>query len=363
MSVFHRLLGNRRRMMMAAAVLGLIVGGLAAWASAAVAGFHRLATEEFSPGEAREVLETDLEPGEPEQVVTEPTSDYVDPAIVNTLRAYEELQASPAHSPRLPDEMFTSILLIGADASGYLADVVILVLVPEDGASPMMVSLPRDLWLPNPCTERYGRLNANLGGCKGTASGPELLSLAVEDFTGVKVDHFARVNFDGFQSIIDRMGGVTVCVDAPTRDVDAGLQLEAGCIVADGATALSWVRSRKAEQLVGETWTPIGSSDFTRQRHQQDVLFQLARKLRSYKSVASLGKALSNLSSAVRLDSAWSIIDVATLGFRYRNLTEDDIIRLSVPTDDFITSAGAYVLLPTQKFNEVLAEAYPPAAR
>lgn len=350
-------------MLMAAGVLGILAGGLAAWAGSAVAGFNRLATEEFSPGVARQVLETAVEPGVPEQVVTEPTSDYVDPAIVNTLRAYEELKASPARSPKLPDEMFTSILLIGADASGYLADVVILILIPEDGASPMMVSLPRDLWLPNPCTERYGRLNAALGGCKGTASGPELLSLAVEDFTGVTIDHFARVNFDGFQSIVDRMGGVSVCVDAPTRDVDAGLELEAGCIVADGATTLAWVRSRKAEQLVGETWTPIASSDFTRQRHQQDVLFQLARKLRTYKSVASLGKALSNLSSAVRLDNAWSIIDVATLGFRYRNLTEDDIVRLSVPTSDFITSGGAYVLLPTEKFNAVLAGVYPPAKR
>lgn len=363
MSVFRRHLGNRRRKLTAAAMAGILVGSVAAWAGSAVAGFHRLATEEFSPGDVRQVLETDVEPGVPEQVVTEPTTDYVDPAIVNTLRAYEEMQASPARSPRLPDEMFTSILLIGADASGYLADVVILVLIPEDGASPMMVSLPRDLWLPNPCTERYGRLNANLGGCKGTASGPELLSLAVEDFTGVTVDHFARVNFDGFRSIIDRMGGVNVCVDAPTRDVDAGLQLEAGCIVADGPTALAWVRSRKAEQLIGETWTPIGSSDFTRQRHQQDVLFQLARKLRTYQSVASLGKALSNLSSAVRLDNAWSIIDVAALGFRYRNLTEDDIVRLSVPTSDFVTSGGAYVLLPTEKFNAVLAEAYPPAKR
>ncbi len=350
-------------MMVAAAMLGIVAGGLAAWAGSAVAGFHRLASEDFSPGEARQVLETDIEPGEPEQVITEPTADYVDPAIINTLRAYEEQQASAARSPKLPDEMFTSILLIGADASGYLADVVILILIPEDGASPMMVSLPRDLWLPNPCTERYGRLNATLGGCKGTASGPELLSVAVEDFTGVTVDHFARVNFDGFRSIIDRMGGVSVCVEAPTRDIDAGLELEAGCIVADGATTLAWVRSRKAEQLVGETWAPIASSDFTRQRHQQDVLFQLARKLRSYESVASLGKALSNLSSAVRLDNAWSIIDVATLGFRYRNLTEEDIVRLSVPTSDFITGGGAYVLLPAEKFNAVLARAYPPAKR
>ncbi len=363
MGLIRDLFRRKPRLLLGILGVGLFVGVVAAWAANALAGFHEVASDQFRPAAVRSALDTAPEPGETEQPVDDPAEERLDPAIVAAVRASKNWEPLPVSSPLLPDEMFTSILLIGADASGYLADVMIFILIPEDGGAPMMVSLPRDLWLPNPCTGGYSRLNANLGGCKGSASGPELLSIAVEDFTGVVVDHFARVNFEGFKAVIDRMGGITVCVNAPTRDIKAELELPAGCSVANGATALGWVRSRSAEQLVGEEWKPIASSDFTRQRHQQDVLFQLGRKLASYGTVASLGNALSNLASAVRLDDGWSIVDIAGLAFRYRDLTEDEIVRLKIPTSDYITSGGAYVLRPTERFNDVLAEAYPAAAR
>lgn len=355
---------QRRRVLAAVTVAGLFAGVIAAWATSAVAGFQQIASDEFTPAEVRKELDRQLGPGVPEVTAPPVTEDRIDPVIVNILRAAQEWEESPVRSPLLPDAMFTSVLLIGADASGALADVIILVLLPEDGLVPIMASLPRDLWLPSPCTGRYQRINANLGGCKGVASGPELLAIAVEDFTGVHVDHYARVNFAGFQTVIDRMGGVTVCVDAPTRDIDAGLEIPAGCINADGPTALAWVRSRNAEKLVGEDeWVPVPSSDFTRQRHQQDVLLQLGRKLASYGSIASLGTALSNLSSAVRLDDGWSLIDIASLGFQYRSLDKDDVILLKLPTSDYITGHGAWVQVPDEKFNDILAEVYPPADR
>ncbi|MDH5372573.1 MAG: LCP family protein, partial [Acidimicrobiia bacterium] len=111
------------------------------------------------------------------------------------------------HSPRLPDELFTSYLLVGSDLSGALADAIILVLLPEDDSPPILASLPRDLYLPSLCTDSYARINAALGGCRGVATGPELLSLTVEDFTGVAVDHFAQVDFSGFRRVVDVLGG------------------------------------------------------------------------------------------------------------------------------------------------------------
>ena len=86
------------------------------------------------------------------------------------------------------------------------ADVIVLLLLPADGSDPVMVSIPRDLYLPNPCTGGYTRVNATLNGCGEAATGPELLSVAVEDFTGVQIDHFAVFDFEGFQAI-SRPGG------------------------------------------------------------------------------------------------------------------------------------------------------------
>ena len=101
-------------------------------------------------------------------------------------------------SPELPDDLFTSYLMVGVEG-GFRADAIIYLLRPSDGSAPIMVSLPRDLYLRNPCTDRYTRVNAGLGGCAGYAGGAELLSLMVKEFTGIEVDHFARVDFSGFQ--------------------------------------------------------------------------------------------------------------------------------------------------------------------
>lgn len=268
-------------------------------------------------------------------------------------------------SPALPDEMFTSVLLIGTDASGFLADVLIYVLLPSDGSTPMMVSIPRDMYLSNACTGGYGRVNAALGGCKGVASGAELLSLTIGDYTGVDVDHFARISFSGFEWVVDQLGGTSVCVgDRPTRDPKSGLDLGPGCHTANGPTTLAWVRSRNPEfQNADGTWVRPGGSDFDRQKKQQEILFQLAGRLTSVSSVGSLSTILGNLSSVVRTDSGWGAADMASLAFQYRGVASSGVRRLSIPVQNYRTSGGAQVLIPNEPFNATLSAAYPIAAR
>ncbi|MDX1447650.1 MAG: LCP family protein [Acidimicrobiia bacterium] len=274
------------------------------------------------------------------------------------------LEIPEAISPPLPDDMFESILLIGSDASGFLADTIINVLLPSDGSTPLMFSIPRDLYLNDACTERFQRINQSLGGCSGVAGGPDLLAINVETFTGIEVDHYARVNFAGFAAIVDRLGGTRICVgEYRVRDLKSGLALAAGCQRADGAQTLAWVRSRNPEIYVDGEWKSAPGSDFDRQRKQQEILFQLADVLSSYDSIGALTGALQNLASAVRMDAGFGVADAASLGFRYRNLGPEDVTRLSIPVRNYRTPAGAQVLIPTRTFNSILASAYPPAAR
>lgn len=274
------------------------------------------------------------------------------------------LEIPQAVSPALPDDMFESILLIGSDASGFLADTIINVLLPSDGSTPLMVSIPRDLYLNDACTERYQRINQSLGGCSGVAGGPDLLAINVETFTGIAVDHYARVNFAGFATVVDRLGGTQICTgDYPIRDLKSGLALDAGCQQADGAQTLAWVRSRSPEIFRDGTWVSAAGSDFDRQRKQQEILFQLADILSSYDSIGALTGALQNLSSAVRMDAGFGVADAASLGFRYRGIGPGDVIRLSIPVENYRTGAGAQVLIPSRSFNDILSASYPPAAR
>lgn len=274
------------------------------------------------------------------------------------------LEIPESVSPPLPDSMFESILLIGSDASGSLADTIVNVLFPSDGTTPLMVSIPRDLYLNDACTERYQRINRSLGGCSGVAGGADLLAINVETFTGIRVDHYARVNFSGFATVVDRMGGIEVCVgDYPIRDAKSGLDLGPGCQRVGGDQALAWVRSRSPQVLREGKWVNSPGSDFDRQRKQQDVLVQFAGVLRSYDSVGALTGALQNLSSVVRMDAGFGVGQAATLGFRYRDFTPSDVLRLSIPVRNYTTGAGAQVLVPTRSFNDVLAARYPAAAR
>jgi LCP family protein required for cell wall assembly len=191
----------------------------------------------------------------------------------------------------------------------------------------------------------------------------ELIALMVEGYTGIKIDHVARMSFDGFAAVVNSLGGVTICTDYPARDPRSGLDLPGGCVNADGYATLAWVRSRHTEQLVDGTWRVVAGSDFDRQSRQQDVLFQLAGKLASFGSLGSLDSAMAAVAGAVKVDSGWTAGDLIATAWRYRGISREGVNRVSVVVSDLRTSGGAQVLAPTRSFNELLSGVYPPAAR
>jgi anionic cell wall polymer biosynthesis LytR-Cps2A-Psr (LCP) family protein len=106
----------------------------------------------------------------------------------------------------------------------------------------------------------------------------------------------------------------------------------------------------------------LAGSDFDRQARQQDVIFQLAGKVSSFGSLASLNETLTAVSGAVKVDSGWSFGDVLATAWQYRGITRDKVNRISITVDDIRTSGGALVLAPTVRFNDLLARVYPAAA-
>jgi LCP family protein required for cell wall assembly len=353
----------------AAAILvaGTLLGFVTFYAYQVNAAFAEVAAEAFDPVEARSAIQFDFDPATARSGIEsdseEPAYDLeAEMALIDARLAANQTTGSfnvSALGEPIPDGIFESYLLVGTDASGFLADSIILALQPADEPDPIMVSLPRDLFVWNLCKQTFTRLNSGLGGCSGVATGPELLAIMVEDYTGIPVDHLARVDFDGFAHLIDVMGGVTVCVDRPTRDVKAHLDLESsGCQVVGGTTALAWVRSRQPEQLVGGAWQSISGSDFTRQEHQQDVLFQLAEKAATFSSPASLSQRLAAVSASVRLDSSWTLSQAVEIAWDYRGISRDSVERFPVSVSEYRTSYGAQVLLPAEPFKAQLSTVY-----
>ncbi len=349
--------------------IGTLLGLVAFYGYQVQSALGAVAVEDFDPGGARRAIAAT--PETPPVTAPTPTVlDFSDEPVYDLeaeLAIIEERMAAgnaphtfnaAAFGEPIDDSVFDAYLLVGTDASGFLADTIILALQPTDGGAPIMVSLPRDLYVWNLCKETFTRLNTGLGGCTG-ASGFELLAIMVEDYTGIPIDHLARVNFDGFARIVDVMGGITVCNDNPMRDLKSHLDLPTtGCRVVDGAVALAWVRSRHPEELVNGQWRGVGGSDFGRQRHQQDALFQLAGNAASFSSPASLTNRLSAVASAVRLDSEWSFASAVGAAWRYRGITKEDVKRFAIEVDDYRTSYGQAVLLPTEPFIVQLASVH-----
>ena len=386
----------RRRIWIGIAALVLVLLALAGWR--VYGGFKEIADQPFAPEEAgaalgertpeeveegRQEIEAQEtqnaeQPGEgtPETVPQPEDQEGMTPdpeageGVAPDPEAEEQVTPNPAEeeettepapvaharsSVKVPDAMYDSVLLMGADASGYLADAILFALFPEDGSAPALVSIPRDLYLYNFCSEDFRRVNANLGGCTGFANGPELLALAIEDFTGIAVDHFARVDFDGFVELVDGLGGIEICFDYPTFDEKAHLDVtEPGCRMADGATALAYARSRNARQLVDGEWQRAWSSDFTRQAHQRELLLTLAGQLR-FNSPADLLSTMDSLSHTIRLDKRWSIAQAVDWAVRYSDLDPSSVSRLTIPVADYQAPSGAQVLVPTRSFGEVLS--------
>lgn len=189
-----------------------------------------------------------------------------------------------ASTTRPPSQPGTAILLVGSDARdpgpGYTpvpgdedlttvrADTMMLLYHPPKGRS-VLVSLPRDSYVSIP---GYGRDKLNAAYAYG---GPQLLMETVELVTGVRLDGYLEIGFDGFANLVNAVGGVEVCPDQALQDDYSGLDIPAGCSDLDGTQALAYVRMRYAD--------PRG--DIGRAERQREVIGKVVAKAASPISV------------------------------------------------------------------------------
>jgi LCP family protein required for cell wall assembly len=113
-----------------------------------------------------------------------------------------------------------------------------LMLLHIGSGRPVLISIPRDSYVPIP---GYGdnKINAALG-----FGGPELLVKTVENVTGLQINHYMGIGFGGLVSVVNQVGGVTMCLPKALHDYDSGANIPAGCHNLDGAQALAFVRDR-----------------------------------------------------------------------------------------------------------------------
>ncbi len=264
------------------------------------------------------------------------------------------------------DERSPEIALTRGSVNGKRADVIILGLVSKETGNVTLLSFPRDLLIKNSCTEKLERINASYvkNECGGRA---ENLAAAIYSISGIKVDHFASFDFEGFEEIIDSVDGIEICVDETQRE-GYSFELQKGCQTVSGLTTLNWIVSRSTEVLVGEKvlddegndiseWElKRGVSDLTRIERQQYVVMQLINELKNYESFNELNSFVTALENSFTIDENLSLNKAVEILWKFRNIDINNVSKVTTSVDYLTLEDGRQVLTLNKKIYDLLKE-------
>jgi LCP family protein required for cell wall assembly len=275
-------------------------------------------------------------------------------------------EVQPEALPALTDQESINFLLIGSDQRSGLSyrtdTLVIAIMWPSDGQV-SLISIPRDLWIYIPMVGmqrintayQSGEINSYQGG------GPGLLKDTIQYNLGIRIDHTAMVDFDGFRRIVDTLGGVDLPVSCPYTDwrlIDPSFDpydennwwlysVGPGQIHMDGDLALWYARSRSK------------SNDFDRGRRQQEVLRAIFTKALQTETFSKIPQLYLELSQTVVTDLGLNdLIRMAPYALKMSNADIRSYYIRPPYVSAWTTPGGASVQLPNEaSLTQLLAEA------
>jgi LCP family protein required for cell wall assembly len=270
--------------------------------------------------------------------------------------------------PNVPDwekKERVTILVLGIDEredeyGPWRTDTMMLASVDPVSMTASLLSIPRDLWVPIP---GYGENRVNTANYYGDrdkypGGGPALAKKTVQYNLGVPVHYYVLMNFDGFEEIIDTIGGIDINVetaihderypdpDSPTEyttiDIPAGMQHM------DGATALKYARSRH------------GRTDFDRSHRQQQIIFAVREQALRLGLIPKIPELMETMGDTVKTDLQPD--EILNLALMAKDIPRENLTSVVIDdkmTIDFVADTGAQVLLPIrEKIRPVVEELF-----
>ncbi len=238
-----------------------------------------------------------------------------------------------------------NIALLGIDASStdgaYRTDAILILSLDRDRKTAALISFPRDLYVYIPA---YGMQRINIAFLEGQelhypGGRFGLLADTMKYNFGLRIDHYALMNFQGFKDMVDALKGIDVDAAHPLTDFRLGYgnyTVPAGITHMDGPTALWYSRSRYT------------TTDFDRDQRQQEVILAIAQRLLDRRALANLPgffkTFMKYFESDLTLDTVTPYLELAgtvspsTLK-RYRIILPDQCTHWTTPE-------GGWVLIP-----------------
>ncbi|MCX4550706.1 LCP family protein [Streptomyces sp. NBC_01387] len=236
-------------------------------------------------------------------------------------------------------------------AEGKRTDSMIILHVGDHGNT--MISLPRDsnVTVPSYKGSQSGKLYPNTGrqeklNAAYAEDGPELLVRTIEYNTGLHIDHYAEIGFDGFAKIVDAVGGVDMNLPKGFKDKYSGADFKAGEQTLNGQQALAFVRTRHA----------FAASDLERTKNQQKFLAALASQtatpttvMNPFKLYPVMGAGLDT----VIVDKDMSLWNLASMFWAMKGVSGGDGKQMNMPISG---STGGNLVWDKTKVKELVQQ-------
>lgn len=235
-----------------------------------------------------------------------------------------------------------NILLLGSDTRGSVDDIddaigarsdtMMLVNIPADRESIQVVSFMRDFWVDIP-GRGPAKLNAALA-----YGGVPLIVQTIEGLVGVRIDHVAIIDFEGFKGVTDAIGGVTVDNPIAFRPHHLpGARFEKGPLTLNGAEALAFVRERYA----------FRDGDYQRVRNNQLFMRAVLKKVLSVETLTNpvrVSDLVSSVAPYLSVDAGLNSGYLLSLGIEMSSLRADDVRMFTVPSLGTGTERGQSIV-------------------
>ncbi|WP_395695958.1 LCP family protein [Nocardioides sp.] len=263
---------------------------------------------------------------------------------LNVLDVTSQLENRPDKVDVAGPQEPLNVLVMGSDSrdcagcnidnltgGGQRSDTTILFHLSADRKRAYGISVPRDLIVNRPdCKAKDG---STIPGGDGvmwneafSVGGPACTIQQFEQLTGIRLDHFVVVNFEGFQGMVDAIGGVEVCIPEPIVDPAHGINIEAGTRKIKGKEALNYVRER---YVVGN------GSDIGRMKRQQAFIASMAHQVVTAGTLARpdhLVRFLDSATKSLTVDNGLeNVVKIAQLGIQFKDIGLDNIQFITIP--------------------------------
>ncbi len=234
------------------------------------------------------------------------------------------------------------MLLLGTDGrpgeDSYRADSIVLARIDAPEKEVTLISIPRDTKI------EYDGSTIKINAAH-VYDGAEGMVEAVNDLCDIKISHYAEINFEGMQQLVDALGGVEVNVPDRIDDPKAAdFVIEPGLQTLNGEQALAFCRSRA-----------YADGDYTRMRHQRIFLAALANTILNKMDVGNLMGIVDSLSSMVVTDM--SVQDIISLVNAMRGMNTDNIWTANLPSwagEDTWIDGQSYVFVHEDELKEMM---------